>query len=173
MPGAQANARPGETDAEFAGAQGEHDRSRRAPPTGAGGGGGGGRLPLVRPPYGEVVAINLNTGDIAWRVPFGDMPSLSNHPALQGRRRCRAALGSAGAPGVITTKSGLVIGGTSDDSTMHALDAAIGPGALAPRRSRAAPSATPMTYRTKSGRQFIVTATGSGTNAGLVALAVK
>jgi len=167
VPGAQANARPGETDAEFAGAQGSTSFTLAA----EGGGRGGGRLPLVRPPYGEVVAINLNTGDIAWRVPFGDMPSLRNHPALKDVA-LPPALGSAGAPGVITTKSGLVIGGTSDDSAMHALDAASGQELwhlTLPRQ----PSATPMTYRTKSGRQFIVTANGSGTNAGLVALAVK
>ena len=94
------------------------------------------------------------------------MPSLRNHPAS-----LPPALGSAGAPGVITTKSGLVIG-TSDDSAMHALDAASGQELwhlTLPRQ----PSATPMTYRTRSGRQFIVTATGSGTTAGLVALAVK
>ena len=125
----------------------------------------------MRPPYGEVVAINLNTGDIAWRVPFGDMPSLRNNPALKDVA-LPPALGSAGAPGVITTKSGLVIGGTSDDSTLHALDAASGQELWHLTLPRP-PSATPMTYRTKSGRQFIVTATGSGTNAGLVALAVK
>ena len=34
-------------------------------------------------------------------------------------------------------------------------------------------NATPMTYRARSGQQFIVTSTGGGTNAGLVALVVK
>jgi quinoprotein glucose dehydrogenase len=164
VPGAQANTRPGETDAEFAGAQGN---TSFTPP----GAEGGRRLPLVRPPYGEVVAINLNTGDIAWHVPFGDMPSLRSHPALKDVA-LPPSLGSAGAPGVITTKSGLVIGGTSDDSAMHALDATTGQELWRLALSRP-PSATPMTYRTKSGRQFIVTATGSGANAGLVALSLK
>ncbi len=149
-------------------------RLRRAAAGGAGGrgrGGRGGRLPLVNPPYGEVVAIDLNTGDIAWRVPFGDMPSLRNNPALKDAALPKA-LGSPGAPGVIVTASGLVIGGTADDRAMHALDARTGEEIwhlMLPRP----PSATPMTYRTSSGRQFIVTATGSGTNAALVALAVK
>ena len=177
VPGAQANSRAGESDAEFAGAQGNTsfmppaEGGATPAPEGRGGGRGGSRLPLVRPPYGEVVAINLNTGDIAWRVPFGDMPSVRNHPALKDVT-LPPALGSPGAPGVIATKSGLVIGGTSDDSAIHALDAATGQELWHLTLSRP-PSATPMTYRTKSGRQFIVTATGSGPTAGLVALSVK
>jgi quinoprotein glucose dehydrogenase len=188
VPGAQANNRQGETDAEFAGAQGNTSFAPPAPAgvadasvggtgagagraAGGGGGRGGSRLPLVRPPYGEVVAINLNTGDVAWHVAFGDMPSIRNNPALKDVALPRA-LGSAGAPGVMLTKSGLVIGGTSDDSSMHALDAKTGDEIWHLALSRP-PSATPMTYRTSAGHQFIVTATGSGPNAALVALTLK
>jgi quinoprotein glucose dehydrogenase len=180
VPGAQGNTRPGENDADFVGAQGSASFVPPAAPgapgaaapagaAGGGGGRGGGRgLPLVKPPYGEVVAINLNTGDIAWRVPFGDMPSIRNHPALAGAK-LPDALGSAGAWGVIVTKSGLVIGGTGDDSALHALDASTGREIWKLQLPRP-PSATPMTYRTASGHQFIVIATGSGANAELVAL---
>ena len=52
-------------------------------------------LPLLKPPYGHLTAIDLNRGEIAWRVPFGDTPSLRAHPALKDvalpparRRRC-------------------------------------------------------------------------------------
>ena len=182
VPGTQANARPGETDAEFAGAQGNATfvpaaadaltATSAAGATGSRGGGrGGGRLPLVKPPDGEVVALNLNTGDIAWHVPVGDMQTLRSNPALKGVT-LPPALGSAGAAGVILTRSGLVIGGTSDDSTIHALDAKTGAELWHLTLARP-PSATPMTYRTRAGHQFIVTATGSGTNAALVALAIK
>src|SRR5471032_1858979 len=41
-------------------------------------------LPLLKPPFGHLVAIDLNRGAIAWRVPFGDTPSLRRHPALKG-----------------------------------------------------------------------------------------
>ena len=41
-------------------------------------------LPLLKPPYGHLVAIDLNRGAIKWRVPFGDTPSLRRHPALKG-----------------------------------------------------------------------------------------
>src|SRR5207237_6632453 len=39
-------------------------------------------VPLLKPPYGHIVAIDLNRGAIAWRVPFGDTPSLRRHQAL-------------------------------------------------------------------------------------------
>ena len=177
VPGPQSNPRPGETDAEFAGAQGNATFAAPGPAAGAdaaagaagGRGGRGGRgLPLVKPPYGEVVAINLSTGAIAWRTPFGDMPSLRAQPALAGVT-LPPALGSPGAWGVIVTKSGLVIGGTSDDSALHVLDAATGAEIWKLQLPRP-PSATPMTYRTSRGHQFIVIATGSGANAELVAV---
>lgn len=188
VPGPQANARPGESDAEFAGAQGSTSFPVPGPPgaraggdsgAAAGGvagaaGGRGGRgasLPIAKPPYGEVVAINLNTGDIAWRVPFGDTPSVRNSPALKDVK-LPDQLGSAGAPGVIVTKGGLVIGGGGADNAIHALDASTGKAIWKLQLPRAV-SATPMTYRTKSGRQFIVVATGSGNTAALVALSVK
>src|SRR5207253_7521039 len=57
-------------------------------------------LPLLKPPYGHLVAIDLNRGTIAWRVPFGDTPSLRRHPALKDVR-LPPVLGVAGAPGVI------------------------------------------------------------------------
>ena len=178
VPGAQSNNRPGESDAEFAGAQGNAtfmpaaaDATAAAAPGARGGRGGGRGLPLVKPPYGEVVAINLNTGAIAWRTPFGDMPSLRNHPALAGVT-LPPALGSPGAWGVIVTRSGLVIGGTSDDSAIHVLDAKSGAEIWELQLPRP-PSATPMTYRTSRGHQILVIATGSGANAELVAVGLR
>ena len=124
-------------------------------------------LPLIKPPYGELVAIRLDTGDIAWRVPFGDTASLRAHPLLQGVM-LPARLGAAGAPGVIVTKGGLVIGG-GGDSAVYAFDASTGQELWQlplPRRV----TATPMTFRAPSGTQFVVVATGSGADAVLVAL---
>jgi quinoprotein glucose dehydrogenase len=126
-------------------------------------------LPLIKPPYGELVAIRLDTGDIAWRVPFGDMPSLRSHPLLKDVP-LPARLGAPGAPGVIVTKSGLVIGG-GGDSAVYAFDARSGRELWMldlPRRA----TGTPMTYRTTSGRQFVAIATGSGADAVLLALEV-
>ena len=42
-------------------------------------------LPLVKPPYGRITAINMNTGDHVWMQPIGDTPEfIKNHPMLQG-----------------------------------------------------------------------------------------
>ena len=126
-------------------------------------------LPLLKPPYGHLVAIDLNRGAIKWRVPFGDTPSLRKHPALTGVA-LPASLGAPGAPGMLATAGGLVIGG-GGDLALRAVDAATGSElwhATLPRRV----NGTPMTYRTSGGRQFVVVATGGGEDASLVAFAV-
>ena len=155
-----ANPRASEVDADFIGNSGGGTTFTPA--------GGGGGLPIAKPPYGELVAVNLNTGAIGWRVPFGDTPSVRNHPALKGVA-LPDRLGVAGAPGVIVTAGGLILGGGAD-TALYAFDKETGRelwrGAL-PRRS----SGTPMTYRTRSGRQFVVMATGAGSDAALLAWA--
>ena len=52
---------------------------------GPGGARGPQGLPLVKPPYGTITAIDLNTGDHVWQIPNGTTPDrIRNHPALQG-----------------------------------------------------------------------------------------
>ncbi len=126
-------------------------------------------LPLLKGPYGHIVAVDLNNGTIKWRVPFGDTPSVRSHPALAGVA-VPAALGVAGAPGVIATAGGLVVAG-GGDLALHALDSSTGAELWrAPLARRA--NATPMTYRSGSGRQLIAIATGGGEDAALVAFAL-
>jgi quinoprotein glucose dehydrogenase len=127
-------------------------------------------LPLLKPPFGHLVAIDLNHGAIKWRVPFGDTPSLRKHEALKGVA-LPPVLGVAGAPGVLATDGGLVFAG-GGDAAFHAIDAATGSEvwqAPLPRRA----NATPMTYRSRAGRQFVVIATGTGEDASLVAFALR
>ena len=128
-----------------------------------------GRLPLTKPPYGHVTAIDLNHGTIAWQEPFGDWPELRNNPALKDVK-LPAQLGIAGPQGGVVTKGGLFFVG-GEDMSLHAIDKTNGKdlwqGAL-PARSYG----TPMTYRTRAGRQMVVIAVGQGENAALVAFAL-
>jgi quinoprotein glucose dehydrogenase len=123
-------------------------------------------IPLTKPPYGQLTAINLDTGTIAWQVPFGDSPALRKNPALAGVA-LPAQLGAAGAQGPLVTRGGLVFVG-GGDTAFHAVDKATGKDVWrAPLPGRA--SGTPMTYRKRSGHQLVVIATGAGKDATLVA----
>jgi len=127
-------------------------------------------IPLLKPPYGHLVAIDLNRGAIKWRVPFGDTPSLRRHPALAGVT-LPPVLGAAGAPGVLATAGGLVFAG-GGDVAFHAVDVSTGAEmwhVAVPRRA----NGTPMTYRAANGRQFVVIATGGGEDATLMAFALR
>ncbi len=128
-----------------------------------------GRLPLFKPPYGYLTAVNLNAGEIAWHEVFGDTPQLRNQPALKGVG-LPEKLGVAGAQGIIVTKGGLVFAGCGD-AAIHAIDKATGRDLwtfLLPRRV----TGTPMTYLGKDGRQYVVVATGTGADAVLIAFAL-
>ena len=128
-------------------------------------------IPVIKPPYAFLTAIDLNRGDLAWRVPFGKgSDALRNHPALRGVK-LPDRLGVSGAPGSIITRGGLVFVGGGDEA-LYAFDKRTGrevwSGPL-PRRT----AGTPMTYRAASGRQFVVVATGSGSDQELVAFALS
>ena len=74
-------------------------------------------LPLAKPPYGRITAIDLHHGDILWQVPHGETPDVvRNHPALEGLDIPRT--GSSGG-GTLVTQTLLVAG---DDSTFTAPD---------------------------------------------------
>src|SRR5215831_16360295 len=129
-----------------------------------------GGLPLVSPPYAVLTAIDLNKGEIAWKVPLGEgSEALRNHPLLQGLA-LPDRLGSPNSRGgAMVTKSGLVfIGG--GDGYLYAFDKTTGK-EIWRGKVPYDNAAVPMTYRTRSGRQFIVVATGTGANNALIAFA--
>jgi quinoprotein glucose dehydrogenase len=130
-----------------------------------------GGLPLISPPYVVLTAINLNKGEIAWKAPLGEgSPAIRNHPLLKGVA-LPDRLGSPGSlGGAMVTKGGLVfIGG--GDSYLYAFDKKTGKEVWRGKIPYAN-TAVPMTYRTRSGRQFIVIATGAGADNALVAFAL-
>ncbi len=127
-------------------------------------------VPILKPPYAHLVAIDLNRGDIAWKVPFGDAPEVRNVPALKGVT-LPDRLGAIGPPGAIVTRGGLVFVG-GNDMALSAFDKATGREVWRHALPRQA-TATPMTYLAPDGRQFIVIATGRGENTALVAFAAS
>jgi quinoprotein glucose dehydrogenase len=129
-----------------------------------------GELPINKPPYGTLTAVDLNTGDTKWSVTLGDSPEIRANPALKGAA-LPEKLGVAGSPGALVTKGGLVFisGG---GRVLYAIDSKTGKTLWEYDLGQQA-YANPMTYRTRGGRQFIVIATGSGSNSRLVAFALK
>ena len=87
--------------------------------TAAGEVGGGGLnvrgLPLAKPPYGRITAIDMDQGEIAWQIAHGETAdNLRNHPALKGLNIQRT--GRAGQIGTLVTRT-LVIAGDAGVST--------------------------------------------------------
>ncbi len=159
-----------------------------SPPPGRGGaaggrgaaGGGRGRggnplevdgLPLLKPPYGRITALNLNQGTMQWQIAHGDTPdNIKNNPALAGLDIPRT--GSQGRIGVLTTKT-LVIAGEGELTTqrpglraakLRAYDKATGADAGAVLMP-APQTGSPMTYM-YNGKQYIIVSVSGGNYSG-------
>jgi len=103
------------------------------------------RMPCQQPPWGELVAVDVNTGKIAWRETLGVSDVLPEAVRHTGRP-------SLGGP--ITTASGLTFVGATDDSRFRAFDSRTGK-MLWEVKLPASVYATPVTYAGKSGRQYV------------------
>jgi len=124
-------------------------------------------LPLIKPPYGQITAIDLNKGEILWQVAHGDTPdNIRNHPDLKGISIPRT--GRTGTAGQLVTKSLVIVGekGTitmpngQQGAYLRAYDKATGKDAGAVAMP-APQTGSPMTYSI-NGKQYIVVAIGSG-----------
>jgi quinoprotein glucose dehydrogenase len=109
-----------------------------------------------QPPWGELVAVNVNTGDIAWRVPLGITDTLPPEKQNTGRP-------SQG--GSIATASGLIFIGAADDNRFRAFDAQNGKELWSAKLNASAES-VPSTYLGKDGGQYVVVAGTGGGDAG-------
>ena len=149
---------PGPGTSDLAYVVGTDSAAEGSPPTVQG-------LPIIKPPYGQISAINLDSGEILWQVAHGETPDkIRDSPLLKGLDLPRT--GRPGIIGVLTTKTLVIAGeaGVFTDAAGHkgallrAYDKATG------RDAGAVPmpsgqTGSPMTYMF-DGKQYIVVAVG-------------
>lgn len=108
--------------------------------------------PCIAPPWGELVAIRADFGEIAWRVPLGDLRESSSGAA-------GVPTGSPNLGGPVTTDTGIVFIGATLDGYLRAFDTATGQEIWKARLPTSA-RATPLIFTTKRGRQMVAIAAG-------------
>ena len=143
-----------------------------APPAGGGGGGLNVQgLPIVKPPYGVLSAINLDRGELMFQVPHGDTPdAIRNHPALRGLNIPKT--GQQGSVGLMVTKTLVILGDPQVTTTpehprgamLRAYDKKTG-NQVGAVWMPAPQSGSPMTYSV-DGKQYIVIAISGGSYSG-------
>jgi quinoprotein glucose dehydrogenase len=111
------------------------------------------KIPCSAPPFGELVAVDVNRGEIAWKVPLGFVESLK----AQGVDKT----GALNIGGSIATASGLVFIGASNDKRFRAFASENG-ALLWETELEASAHTVPMTYLGNDGRQYLVVGAGGG-----------
>ena len=107
-------------------------------------------------PWGELVAVNVDTKKIVWRVPLG---------ITEGIGPKGETAGTSNLGGSIATETGLIFIGATNDRHFRAFDAKTGR-KLWDTTLEASGAATPITYMGKDGKQYVVIAAGGGTSVG-------
>jgi glucose dehydrogenase len=108
-------------------------------------GGGTAAWPCQKPPWGELMAVDVATGEITWRVPLGLTEQLPEHKRRTGRL-------NVGGP--IVTAAGLLFIGASDDRRFRAFDSRTGAELWVTELPLSA-HAVPITYAAADGRQYV------------------
>jgi quinoprotein glucose dehydrogenase len=130
-------------------------------------------LPIVKPPYGLIAAINLDRGEVAWQTPHGDTPdNIRNHPALRGMNIGKTGQPGTSGVGMLVTKTLVIMGDPQVTTTptrprgamLRAYDKKTGQ-QVGEVWMPAPQSGSPMTYRV-DGKQYIVVAVGGGNYSG-------
>jgi quinoprotein glucose dehydrogenase len=102
-------------------------------------------LPCYRPPWARLVAIDANTGEIAWESTLGLTEALPEGKQLTG---------GSGSAGPTVTAGGVVFVGATNDRRLRAFDARTGRELWAVELERSV-NANPMTYRGRDGKQYV------------------
>jgi glucose dehydrogenase len=111
------------------------------------------KIPCSAPPFGELVAVDVNRGEVAWRVPLGFIEPLK----AQGF----ATTGALNIGGTIATAAGLLFVGATNDRRFRAFDSRSGT-QLWETELEASAHSVPVTFLGKDGRQYVVVAAGGG-----------
>jgi quinoprotein glucose dehydrogenase len=111
------------------------------------------KMMCQQPPWGSLYAVNVNTGEIAWRTTLGVTDSLPEGQQNTGRP-------SVGGP--IVTAGGLIFIGGTDDSRFRAFDVVTGKELWTYKLDYSA-HATPITYRGENGKQYVAVVATGGT----------
>ena len=149
---------------------------------GAGGGDTGGGLtvqglPLTRPPWGRITALDLNKGEMVWQIAHGEtLDTVKNHPLLKGVTIPRT--GRIGPVGTLTTKTLVISGESGFTSTpagrgamLYAYDKATGKD-VGHIFMPAPQTGSPMSYLLNGRQCLIVAISGAGFPAELIAYKV-
>jgi quinoprotein glucose dehydrogenase len=110
------------------------------------------RYSCAPPPWGELVAVDANTGDIRWRIPAGEFPELAERGLHPGQPMLGGAMSTAG---------NLVFMGATIDGVFRAFDARSGE--MLWSEQLAAPAhSIPSSYLGRDGKQYIAVPAGGG-----------
>jgi len=118
------------------------------------------RIPCSAPPFGELVAVDVNRAEIAWKVPLGFVESL--------KAKGFADTGALNVGGSIATASGLLFIGATIDCRFRAFDSRTG-AQLWETELPACAHTLPITFLGKDQRQYVVVAAGGGSFLGAAA----
>lgn len=109
-----------------------------------------GSWPCQKPPWARLLAVNANTGDIAWQTPLG---------LVEGLPEGKQNAGSSGSAGPLATGGGLVFIGATNDHRFRAFDSMTGKELWTAMLAKNA-NANPMSYAGKNGKQYVAIMAG-------------